>query len=79
MEDLGSIIKAKREEKSLTQTELATHIGRSSQLICDIEAGRKKPGFNTLVSLAKELGISLDDIFLENSYASRVKMEEQKI
>ena len=75
METLGATIKAKREEKSLSQTKLAAHIGRSSQLICDIEAGRKNPGIDTLVLLAKELGMSLDDIFLKGDYAQRVKNE----
>lgn len=73
METLGATIKAKREEKSLSQTELAAHIGRSPQLMCDIEAGRKNPGINTLVLLAKELGMSLDDIFLKGDYAQSVK------
>lgn len=73
METLGATIKVKREEKSMSQTELAAHIGRSPQLICDIEAGRKKPGVDTLVLLAKELDMSLDDIFLSDNYAQSVK------
>ena len=73
METLGVTIKVKREEKSMSQTELAAHIGRSPQLICDIEAGRKNPGIGTLVLLAKELDMSLDDIFLKGGYAQSVK------
>ena len=73
VEPLGAIIKAKREEKSLSQTELAAHISRSPQLICDIEAGRKNPGIDTLVLLANELGMSLDNIFLKGNYAQGVK------
>ena len=73
METLGAVVKAKREEKSMSQTELAVHIGRSPQLICDIEAGRKNPGIDTLVQLAKELGISLDEFFLKGSYSQGVK------
>lgn len=60
----GTTMKDKREEINITQTELAKAIGKSPQLICDIEAGRKNPGRNTLVAIAKKLGISLDDIFL---------------
>lgn len=61
---ISKIIKEKREEKQISQTELALRIQRSPQLICDIEAGRKKPGIETLVRLAKELCFSLDNIFL---------------
>lgn len=61
---LSEIIKAKREEKGLSQTELAMRIHRSPQLICDIEAGRKNPSINTLIPISKELSLSLDDIFL---------------
>lgn len=72
METLAATIKEKREEKSMSQTELAARIGRSPQLICDIEAGRKSPGINTLVLLAKELEMSLDSIFLSGNYAQGV-------
>jgi DNA-binding XRE family transcriptional regulator len=70
---LRTTIKTKREEKSMSQTELAAHIGRSPQLLCDIEAGRKNPGVETLVLLARELDMSLDNIFLGGDYASGVK------
>ncbi|MGE4274074.1 MAG: helix-turn-helix domain-containing protein [Desulfitobacterium sp.] len=76
MENIGAIIKAKREEKNLSQTELAARITRSSQLICDIEKGRKRPGADTLILLAKVLDISLDHIFLESNSAQSVKLAE---
>lgn len=72
-DNLGLIIKAKREEAGLSKTELGARIGRSPQLICDIEAGRKNPSMDTLVHIAKELGLSLDDIFLNDNYAYSVK------
>lgn len=59
-----AIMKNKRKEKDITQTELAKNIGKSPQFICDIEAGRKNPGRKTLIAIAKVLDISLDDIFL---------------
>ncbi|WP_088187582.1 helix-turn-helix transcriptional regulator [Desulfosporosinus sp. FKA] len=73
---LGSIIRNKRCEKSLTQTALAGLIERKPQLICDIEAGRKKPGIDTMILLARELGLSLDTLFLSSNYATGVKGEE---
>lgn len=69
MQKLSEIIRTKREEKGISQTELAARIQRSPQLICDIEAGRKNPSINTLIPIAKELSLSLDDIFLTEKYA----------
>ncbi|WHH58445.1 helix-turn-helix transcriptional regulator [Petroclostridium sp. X23] len=62
--NLGNVIKEKRIQVGLSQTELARHIKKSPQLICDIEAGRKFPSLETLVEIAKELCLSLDKIFL---------------
>ncbi|MCG8514516.1 MAG: helix-turn-helix transcriptional regulator [Halanaerobiales bacterium] len=63
--DFSSIMREKRTEKELSQTALAAIIGKSPQLICDIEAGRRSPSINTLVDIAKVLNISLDKIFLK--------------
>lgn len=65
MLDIGLEIKKRREEKGLSLTQLALAIGRSPQMICDIEAGRKKPSLSTLIALAKALDLSLDNIFLK--------------
>lgn len=64
MKNFGAVVRKKREKKGITQVNLAQAICKSPQLICDIEAGRKNPGRSTLVAIAKELDISLDDIFL---------------
>lgn len=53
-----------REEKGITKTELAEMVSKSISMICDIEAGRKKPSMPTMVSIAIALEISLDNIFL---------------
>lgn len=53
-----------RKTKNMSQTELAEAIEKSTSMICDIEKGRKKPSMPVMVSIAKALGISLDDIFL---------------
>lgn len=62
--DFKIAMKKARKDKKITQTDLAKSIGRSPQLICDIEAGRKKPGRQAMIEIAKKLEISLDDIFL---------------
>lgn len=62
---IGAVIREKRGEKGISQTKLAAIIGRSPQLICDIESGRKNPSIDTLIAIAKELDISLDGIFFK--------------
>lgn len=65
MNKIGYEVKKRREERGLSQTQLALAIGKSPQMICDIEAGRKQPSLKTLIDLAKILNISLDQIFLK--------------
>ncbi|SNR85506.1 DNA-binding transcriptional regulator, XRE-family HTH domain [Anaerovirgula multivorans] len=62
-ENFREIMREKREKRNMTQTKLAKSIGKSPQLICDIEAGRKSPGRDTLIAIFKVLNMSLDDIF----------------
>jgi putative transcriptional regulator len=73
LQKLSKIIKEKREEQHLSKTELALRIGRSPQLICDIESNRKGPSLDTLVAMASELKFSLDAFFLKNNYVDNVK------
>lgn len=61
--NLGLCVREKREAFNMSQTQLAKKINRSPQLICDIEAGRRNPGRETLLLLAKQLNMSLDKIF----------------
>lgn len=61
---LRKAIKEEREKKGITQTKLAESVGISTSFICDIEAGRKNPSITTLALIAKHLGLSLDNIFL---------------
>ena len=65
MKTLATIVRDKRLKKHLSQTKLAELINRSPQLICDIEAGRKKPSRDTIIRIAKILELSLDKIFLQ--------------
>jgi DNA-binding XRE family transcriptional regulator len=55
---------AARKNKNMSQTELAEAIEKSTSTICDIEKGRKKPSMPVMVSIARTLDISLDNIFL---------------
>lgn len=68
-EHIGKLIKVKREEKGISQAKLAAEIKKSSQLLCDIEAGRRNPSIETLARIVDVLGISLDAFFLKKNSA----------
>lgn len=62
---LGQVLKRRREEKGLNQSDLAAPIGLSQADISRIE--RAEQGFDskTIFSIAKQLGTSLTDLFAE--------------
>lgn len=61
LEDIIQAIKLKREERGLTQKELAKVSGVSYSTLTKLEAGFiKNPSIEIMAKLAKELGISID-------------------
>jgi DNA-binding XRE family transcriptional regulator len=62
MDHVGSMIKKKREEKNLTQTELAKLSGLPQSHICRLEAGVHSPSMKTLEKIARALGIAVGDL-----------------
>jgi len=62
MEELGKRLKRLRKERRMTLRELAkaTHVSHS--FIADIESGRSNPSIETLMALARALGVSLSDL-----------------
>ena len=68
-EIIAKAVKKYRIEMGWSKTELSKRTGISIQLLCDIEAGRRKPSLDNLVILAKTLNFSLDKIFLAKCYA----------
>ncbi len=56
---LGSVIKAMREERNMTQKELRDASGVSYETISKIECGRKLPKYITLIMLLNALGYEL--------------------
>jgi phage repressor protein C with HTH and peptisase S24 domain len=63
MSDLGLKIKRLREEKKLTQAELAGLINEKQQTIGGWEKGRTKPGSDQILTLAKVFGLTANDLF----------------
>lgn len=58
MAEIGENIKRARVRKDMTQYDLAESAGVSQPAISQIETGRNKVSLETLVKLAKALGIS---------------------
>ena len=65
---MGYKLREAREEKRLTQEELAKKSGVSRQTIISIETDESyNPTFNTLIKLAEALGTTVDQIFFAGS------------
>ena len=62
-EGLGNIIKAARERSDITIENLAYKVGRTERYLYRIENEEKKPSFDVLYKLIRELSISPDLIF----------------
>jgi putative transcriptional regulator len=56
-------IRALREDRGLTQAELATRVGVTRQTLIAIEAGRYSPTLELAFQLARVFGVGLDDVF----------------
>ena len=67
-----------RLEKGLTQNDLATKLFVSYQAVSQWENGTTTPDVNTLVKLAKELEISLDELFELNPKLEDVHVKGAK-
>lgn len=63
--NIGNQLREARKKQNITQVALAKKIGKTPQLICDIEAGRKKPSIGTLGAIVKVLHLksTLADFF----------------
>jgi transcriptional regulator with XRE-family HTH domain len=54
---LGAAVKARREEKDMSQVELSRATGFRQSWISEVEHGRHNPSFTSLVRLARGLGL----------------------
>ena len=60
---LGKILKTARNDAEISVAALSTKIGVSKRYLYEIESGKKKPSFDILYKLIRELYISPDLIF----------------
>lgn len=58
----GEVIKNKRIERDLLQSELAQMVGVSKTHIYCIEKGRRKASFETMIRIANVLRCSVDEL-----------------
>jgi len=63
MSSIGKEIKRLREEKGLSQAELAVYAGSSQPTVNQIESGKRNPSTRTLEKLAGALEVEVADLF----------------
>ena len=78
MLDLGRTIQSLREEKGLSQKELAKRCNVSTGAIGNYEAGLRRPKFETLEALADEFNVPLG-MLLGDEHAARLSMYYDKL
>lgn len=59
-EELGQVLRKRRKELAVTQTQLAEYAGLALNTVYQIERGRANPTLETLMTLVDTLGLELD-------------------
>ena len=73
---LGGVLKAARNEKGLTREQLAEIINITPRYLMSIENENKKPSYDVLFRLVRQLGISADTIFYPENQLVNTKVEQ---
>ena len=73
---LGSVLKTARIEKGLTREQLAEIINITPRYLMSIENENKKPSYDVLFRLVRQLGISADTIFYPENQHVNTKVEQ---
>ena len=60
---IGSILRAARETKGMTQGALAESIDKANRTVMDIENNKRFPAYKVLYKIIRTLDISADQIF----------------
>lgn len=71
-----NILQTAREEKGLTQKEAAKAIGISYSMLVKLENGLRGTSDKTKVKIASFYGLSIQEIFFENSITNSEKRKE---
>ena len=67
MSTIGKNIKKKRNEKGITQDQLAEKLHVTRQTVSSWEMGRTEPDVDTLTRLAEALKVSVEDLIYDQS------------
>ena len=62
-QNIGLRVKAARQQKGLTQAQLAEAIDKAFETISNIERGKTAPNFSTLHDIANVLGLPMREFF----------------
>lgn len=74
---LGKKIRQLREQKNLTQMQLAETVEMSDSALSNIEIGKVVPQLNTLIAIAATLNVSLDYLINDNNeFDKKVYIQE---
>ena len=76
LDRLGSILKAARKAKGLTREQLAETMNITPRYLMSIENENKKPSYDVLFRLVRELGISADTIFYPELESKSSELEQ---
>ena len=76
-DDFRMNLKFYREKRGLSQSDLAVQADCSNALIGNIEAGRVKPSFDTIVKFAEALEVHPSDLFLRESSRSNEQIKNE--
>ena len=60
--NIGRVIKTKRQEKDLTQEQLAEYLNVSVSAVSQWESSRTTPDFSLLIPLANFFDVTLDEL-----------------
>lgn len=72
---LGERVREARKVCDLTQQELADQAGLSIKTVQDIEAGKKNTSYETVLSLAKRLGVTPNMLFPLDASVDDIKLQ----
>lgn len=73
---LGSVLKTARIEKGLTREQLSEIINITPRYLMSIENENKKPSYDVLFRLVRQLGISADTIFYPENQHVNTKVKQ---
>lgn len=77
MRTIGGRIRILRDDRGLTQKELARSLGISNEYLSQIELGKKKPNAGHLVALADMLNTSVDFLLLRTDDPSPLGQDDE--